>query len=120
MASDYYLVRKGFLDVQSLYSAQQGGTYYGTFGVSWYGYVAYIFGILINIVGFAGAIGVDVPMGARYIYNVNYFSGFIVSGAVYWILAWAVFIPGASDIWNEVPYEPHHMSETEEKKVEDI
>jgi hypothetical protein len=25
-----------------------------------------------------------------YIYNVNYFSGFIVSGAVYWALAWLV------------------------------
>lgn len=120
MASDYYLVRKGFLDIQALYSAERGSVYYGTLGVSWHGYAAYICGILINIVGFAGAIGVDVPMGAKYIYNINYFSGFIVSGAVYWILAWAVPIPGASETWNEVPYEPHHISETEGKKVEDV
>ncbi|KAJ5357088.1 hypothetical protein N7517_011697 [Penicillium concentricum] len=120
MASDYYLVRKGFLDVQALYSAEGDGLYYGTFGVSWHGYAAYICGILINIVGFAGAVGVDVPMGAKYIYNVNYFSGFIVSGAVYWVLAWMVPIPGASDTWNEIPYEPHHMCDADEKKVEDV
>ncbi|CAI7604541.1 unnamed protein product [Penicillium discolor] len=120
MASDYYLVRKGFLDIQALYSAERGSVYYGTLGVSWHGYAAYICGILINIVGFAGAIGVDVPMGAKYIYDINYFSGFIVSGAVYWILAWAVPIPGASETWNEVPYEPHHISETEGKEVEDV
>ncbi|KAJ6137072.1 hypothetical protein N7471_003558 [Penicillium samsonianum] len=120
MASDYYLVRKGFLDVQALYSAKRDGLYYGTLGVSWHGYTAYICGILINIVGFAGAIGVNVPMGAKYIYNINYFSGFVVSGAVYWTLAWLVPIPGASDTWNEIPYEPHHMSGAEEKKVEDV
>ncbi|KAJ5497610.1 hypothetical protein N7463_009597 [Penicillium fimorum] len=119
MASDYYLVRRGFLDMQALYSAKRDGLYYGTFGVSWHGYAAYICGILISIVGFAGAVGVNVPMGAKYIYNINYFSGFIVSGVVYWTLAWMVPIPGTSEIWNEVPYESH-MSETEEKKVEDV
>jgi hypothetical protein len=35
-----------------------------SFGVSWHGYAAYISGILVNIVGFAGAIGVNVPIGA--------------------------------------------------------
>jgi NCS1 family nucleobase:cation symporter-1 len=120
MVSDYYLVRKGFLDIQALYSAERDGPYYGTFGVSWHGYAAYISGILVNIVGFAGAIGVNVPIGAKYIYNVNYFSGFIVSGAVYWALAWMVPIPGTSDRWNEIPYEPHHMSDPDEKKVGDV
>jgi purine-cytosine permease-like protein len=33
MVSDYYLVRKGFLDIQALYSAERDGIYYGTFGV---------------------------------------------------------------------------------------
>lgn len=120
MASDYYLVRRGYLDVQSLYSAQKGGMYYGTFGFSWHGYAAYLCGILINIVGFAGTVGVNVPIGAKYIYDINYFSGFIVSGGVYWILTRVVPIPGTSDTWNEIPYEPHNMSDLEEKKIEDV
>lgn len=119
MASDYYLVRRGYLDIQSLYSAEKGSMYYGTYGVSWHGYAAYLCGILINIVGFAGAVGVDVPVGAKYIYQVNYFSGFIVAGGVYWLLTLLVPIPGTSETWNEIPYEPHHMSDAEEKKIED-
>ncbi|CAG8126486.1 unnamed protein product [Penicillium salamii] len=120
MASDYYLVRRGYLDIQALYSAEKGSIYYGTFGVSWHGYAAYLCGILINIVGFAGAVGVDVPVEAKYIYQVNYFSGFIVAGGIYWLLAYLVPVPGTSDTWNEIPYEPHHMSDAEEKKIEDV
>lgn len=77
-------------------------------------------GILINIVGFAGAVGVDVPVGAKYVYDINYFSGFIASGAVYWILAILFPLPATSDKWNEIPYELHHMSGAAEKNEEDV
>lgn len=69
MICDYYLVRKGFLKVQSLYSGRKGGAYYFTAGVHLRAYVAYVAGILINVVGFVGAIGKEVPIGARYIYK---------------------------------------------------
>lgn len=59
-------------------------------------------GILINVVGFAGAIGRDVPAGATYIYNINYFCGFIVAAAMYWILCKISPIPACSDRWLEV------------------
>jgi NCS1 family nucleobase:cation symporter-1 len=29
-------------------------------------------------------------------------------------------IPGTSDRWNEIPYEPHYMSDPDEKKVGDV
>lgn len=118
MVCDYYLVRKGYLDVKHLYNARSDGPYYGHCGVSWRGYTAYICGLLINIVGFVGAVGVDVPQGATYIYNINYFSGFLVSGAAYYLLAWLFPIPATSDTWNEVPFEPEHMHLAEEKVVE--
>ncbi|KAE8376609.1 permease for cytosine/purines, uracil, thiamine, allantoin-domain-containing protein [Aspergillus bertholletiae] len=104
MVSDYYLVRRGYLEIQALYSAEKDGPYYGTWGVSWRGYTAYICGILINVVGFAGAVGADVPMAAEYIYNINYLSGFIVAAVIYWALAKAFPIPCVSETWNEVPY----------------
>jgi NCS1 family nucleobase:cation symporter-1 len=37
-------------------------------------------------VGFAGAVGRTVPIGATYIYRLNYFCGFIVSSVVYVLL----------------------------------
>lgn len=57
---------------------------------------------MINVVGFAGAIGRDVPDGAKYLYNVNFFGGFIVSGTVYWALCKVFPIPACSDHWMEV------------------
>lgn len=102
MVSDYYFVRKGYLEVKELYDAREAGPYYYTFGVHWRAYAAYIAGILINVVGFAGAIGRSVPAGATYIYNLNFFCGFIVSSGMYWVLCKIFPIPACSDHWLEV------------------
>ncbi|KAF7925262.1 hypothetical protein BELL_0385g00130 [Botrytis elliptica] len=100
--SDYYFVRKGYLQVRNLYSAKKTSPYYYTAGIHWRGYAAYIAGILINIVGFVGAIGKKVPIGATYIYNLNFFCGFIVASSVYWILCKFFPVPATSDVWMEV------------------
>lgn len=103
MVSDYYLVRKGYLEVKELYDARKEGPYFFWFGINWRAYAAYISGILINVVGFAGEVSnVKVPVGAKYIYNLNYFCGFFVSLGVYWALCKLVPIPATSDTWMEV------------------
>lgn len=71
---DYYLVRKGYLQVKDLYNARRSGPYFYRYGINPRAYVAYIAGILINVVGFAGAIGRTVPVGATYIYKYVFFS----------------------------------------------
>ncbi|KAI0159851.1 permease for cytosine/purines, uracil, thiamine, allantoin-domain-containing protein [Xylariaceae sp. FL1272] len=105
MICDYYIVRKGYLDVKELYDARRSGPYYFTYGFNWRAYAGYISGILINVVGFAGALGADVPIGATYIYNVNFFSGFIVSAGVYWLCCKLSPIPNCSEKWLEVGYQ---------------
>ncbi|KAI1770275.1 permease for cytosine/purines, uracil, thiamine, allantoin-domain-containing protein [Hypoxylon cercidicola] len=103
MCSDYYLVRKGYLEIKELYDARKTGPYFYTLGVNWRAYAAYISGILINVVGFAGAVnGGNAPMGATYIYNFNFFCGFIVSSAMYWALCKLFPVPACSDTWMEV------------------
>lgn len=102
MICDYYIVRRGYLDVKALYSARKTDPYYYELGFSWRAYASYFAGILINIVGFAGAVGRKVPVGAQYIYNINYFSGVIVSGGMYYILTRFFPVPATSDYWNEV------------------
>ncbi|KAM5347946.1 hypothetical protein ACJ41O_007770 [Fusarium nematophilum] len=102
MVSDYYIVRKGYIEIKELYDGRKEGPYFYTFGIHWRGYVAYIAGILINVVGFAGAVGQTVPKGATYIYNVNYFCGFLVAMSTYWGLCTAFPIPATSSRWMEV------------------
>lgn len=102
MISDYYLVRRGYLDIKELYDGRKTGPYFFTYGFHIRAYIAYIAGIAINIVGFAGAVGVDVPKGAEYLYNVNFFGGFIVSSSTYWALCKFFPIPACSETWMEV------------------
>ncbi|KAK4228873.1 putative uracil permease [Podospora fimiseda] len=102
MICDYYFVRRGYLEVKELYDARKTSPYHFTWGINFRAYVAYIAGILINVVGFAGAVGNDVPKGAEYIYNVNFFGGFLVSSFVYWGLNKLFPVPACSDKWMEV------------------
>ena len=102
MISDYYFVRRGYLEIKELYDGRKTGPYFFTMGIHWRAYVAYIAGIIINVVGFAGAIGREVPIGATYVYNVNFFGGFFVSSGIYWLLCKFFPIPAVSDKWMEV------------------
>lgn len=107
---DYYIVRRGYLNMRDLYNAEKSGSYHHFLGFSWHAYASYLAGILVNVVGFAGAVGRDVPVGAQYIYNINYFSGFIVSSTVYFILTRIFPIPATSDTWNEVDVDVDDLS----------
>ncbi|RVX68013.1 hypothetical protein B0A52_08424 [Exophiala mesophila] len=104
---DYYFVRKGYLVLKDLYSARKDGPYYFFHGWSWHGYAAYISGISINIVGFVDAIGTNgpMPMGAVYLYRFNFFTGFIVSSGVYYLLSRVKPLPATSGVWLEKPDE---------------
>jgi len=102
MISDYYVVRRGYLEAKALYSARKMDPYFYNFGIHWRAYAAYIAGIMINVVGFVGAVGKKVPTGATYVYNVNFFGGVIVSGGMYILLTKIWPVPACSDTWCEV------------------
>ena len=60
--------------------------------------------------GFVGAIGKPVPQGAKYIYNINFFAGFLVASLTYWILCKISPIPACSEKWMEVGDEIRNVS----------
>ncbi|CAF3798011.1 unnamed protein product [Rotaria sp. Silwood1] len=99
MISDYYFVRKGYLDIEQLYSGSKNGVYYFTWGVNWRAYVAYIAGILINVVGFAGAVGARVSTAAQNMYHLNFYLGFIVSSLIYYALCNLSPVPACGKKW---------------------
>ncbi|KAK6198077.1 uridine permease [Scheffersomyces amazonensis] len=91
LACDYFYIRRGHLKLTHMYSLFRpeekslDSIYrYNKLGVNWRAYVAYIAGILPNIVGFVGATGThDVPIGATEVYRLNFFMGFIAAWLVY-------------------------------------
>jgi NCS1 family nucleobase:cation symporter-1 len=87
IAADYLVVRRGYVNVFHLYAHAEDLNYsYNKVGINWRAYAAYICGILPNVVGFAGACGRDVPIGATYVYNLSFFSGYITSFVIYCLL----------------------------------
>ncbi|TCD70712.1 hypothetical protein EIP91_002088 [Steccherinum ochraceum] len=101
MITDYWVIRKGHYRVKDLYSTRRDGWYWYTYGINFRAYAAYIAGILINVVGFAGATGRVVPVAATHIYEMSFFTGFGVSSLVYWTLNYLFPVPGASSRFEE-------------------
>jgi len=51
-----------------------------------------------------------VPAGASYIYDLNFFAGFLVASGTYWILCKLSPIPACSEKWLEVGDEIRNVS----------
>lgn len=95
---DYYVVRRGLLNVPDLYSADKAGTYHYTAGIHWRAFAAYLSGIAISVTGFAGVIGAQVSTAAEHIYIVAYPVGFLASGLVYLVLCTIWPVAGSINI----------------------
>jgi len=102
MITEYWLIRRGHYRVADLYSSSRDGWYWYFYGVNPRAYAAYICGILINVVGFAGAVGDKVPIGATHVYELSFFTGFGVSTLVYFLLNKLFPPPGAWQQFEEV------------------
>lgn len=107
ICADYYYVRRGYLKLTHLYSlfapedrSQRSFYMYNRIGVNWRALIAYLGGILPNIVGFVGATtGEDkVPIGATEVYRLNFFMGFFSSGIVYCVLCHFFPVAGTPEV----------------------
>jgi nucleobase:cation symporter-1, NCS1 family len=88
IVTDFYVVKRGHLDVKSLYVAHKSSPYYYWHGWGWRAYLGYGCGVLVNIFGFMDALGVpEMPIVAIYVYRLNFFAGFGVSSVVYYLLS---------------------------------
>jgi NCS1 family nucleobase:cation symporter-1 len=128
MISDYYFVRKGYLEIPELYSGSKKSVYYFTLGVNWRAYLAYIAGILINVVGFAGAVGAHVSTAVQNMYCLNFYLGFIISSLVYYGLCKLSPVPACGQKWpseivddtdNNVILEAVTMNMKEQNELQD-
>ena len=63
MITDYWVIRRGHYRLSDLYTTERSGWYWYTYGINFRAYAAYISGILINVVGFAGASESRGPFG---------------------------------------------------------
>jgi nucleobase:cation symporter-1, NCS1 family len=99
----YYIISRGYLAVDDLFTSDKFGAYHYFHGWNWRAYLAYILGIAPNFYGFLNNMGVAAPLGLTHAYYVAYEIGLIVSFGVFWVAnTWskpAIIIPLSQ--WHE-------------------
>jgi NCS1 family nucleobase:cation symporter-1 len=103
---DYYILRRGNLSIPDLYTMGKEGAYWYTSGINFRAFVAYIAGLLMNIVGFAGAVGANVSITATHIYTLAPFTGSLIALVVYLAICWYWPPVGAVDLRKKGWLEP--------------
>ncbi|CAD6889551.1 unnamed protein product [Tilletia controversa] len=109
MVADYYIVRRGYLHIPSLFSGEKSkskaelgltldnaaalydspaSAYHYTAGCNFRAYAAYIGGIATSVTGFAGVTGVKVSDAAQKVYIIAFFTGFFAAAGIYSVLSW--------------------------------
>ncbi|GAA5892347.1 hypothetical protein JCM6882_003645 [Rhodosporidiobolus microsporus] len=108
LITHYYLCSKQRVKVADLYKNEREGIYHYKWGINFRAVVAYVAGLLMNVVGFAGAVGNDVPLAATRIYQLSFFTGFGVSSLVYFLLCkiFPIPIPSVEELDEPVDVAP--------------
>jgi len=76
---DYYLLRRGYLDVNNLYQSTPGGPYVFWRGLNFRAFAVYIIAVAPNFYGFLNQMGVPASTGVRRAYYFAYPIGIILS-----------------------------------------
>lgn len=126
IAADYYVVRKGYINLHHCYTNKLGTWYmYNKYGTNWRAVVAYALGMVPNFPGFIGSVGPSVPEGAMRVYYLNYFVGWGVSFSIYCLLCYYFPIDGTPKgvkffqrVWYEKWVDVEHFHE-ERRDFED-
>ncbi|CAI6336789.1 unnamed protein product [Periconia digitata] len=81
---DYYLLRRGFLDLPALYSKHRDSQYHFFHGFNLRAFAVYILAVAPNFYGFLSQMGVVAPLGIQRFYYLAYPTGlFIAFGGFY-------------------------------------
>jgi len=83
---DYWLIRKQMWNVPELYLPH--GIYWFWHGLNWRAFAAYFLGMWPAVPGFCYAVsvgGVSVNTAWQRFFQISYFFGYIVSGALYYL-----------------------------------
>lgn len=95
MLVDYYIVRKGNIDIRDLYSESRDAKYYYTFGNNWRAAGAFLSGFAVPLAGFIGSFGTTtVSTAASRMYALGWALSFVIGGLTYWILCLIWPVPG--------------------------
>ncbi|KAI0759269.1 permease for cytosine/purines, uracil, thiamine, allantoin-domain-containing protein [Trametes elegans] len=86
MVADYWLVRRGNIELEHAYSSAPGSRYMYWHGFNLNAVAAYVCGVAIPFAGFIGTFGVAVPLAATRCDQIGWYVSASVAGVVYLVL----------------------------------
>ncbi|KAJ5793601.1 hypothetical protein N7457_000200 [Penicillium paradoxum] len=93
---DYYLIRRGLLDIPALYVTSPS-PYYFLHGFNLRAFLAYIVAIAPNFYGFLFQMGVKAPIGIQRFYYIAYPTGLFIGFGAYYLVSLAFVPPGMKE-----------------------
>lgn len=104
MIADYWLIRRGHMNVAHLYSLDKHGWYWYTFGINWRAYAGYFVGFAMNAPGFINTVNpkISVPVGLLHVFDLAWFTGTGASALVYVVCCYLFPPPGMTSHFKEV------------------
>lgn len=103
MIVDYFIIRKGNLDIEDMYNLDKMGTYWYTGGVNWRAFLSFVVGFLLPFPGFVASFGYEIGSAATHLYELGWVLSFLMGGLCYWLLCIVFKVPGynKSAEWEE-------------------
>ncbi|KAK0383026.1 hypothetical protein NLU13_8942 [Sarocladium strictum] len=83
---DYYLLRRGLLDIPMLYSGNKNSTYHFFHGFNLRAFAVYLIAVAPNFYGFLYQLGVGAPLGVQRFYYVAYPVGLFLAFGSFWLV----------------------------------
>jgi NCS1 family nucleobase:cation symporter-1 len=115
MCSDYYLVRKGKLNVKEMYNPF--GIYRYSGGWNWRAFVAFFIPVSVLVPGLSYSIDpvhVKVNRGILHLYSFSWLFGILVAALIYYVICTCISPPIAS-FSAEAVYPPKTIEEEQER-----
>ncbi|RDW61964.1 hypothetical protein BP6252_11397 [Coleophoma cylindrospora] len=96
MIIDYFVIRKGNLEIKDLYTYSPSGRYFYYKGFNLKAFFAFVVGFLLPLPGFGASFGYSISPAATRMYDLGWMISFVVGCFSYWVVS-LVWKPAGDD-----------------------
>jgi NCS1 family nucleobase:cation symporter-1 len=94
MIIDYFVIRKGNMSIEDIYSLSSNGRYFYFGGVNLRAFAAFIIGFLLPLSGFVASFGYKIGLAASHMYALGWVLSFVMGCLSYWVICLVFKVPG--------------------------
>lgn len=94
MLVDYFIIRKGNITLEDLYTRSSWGRYHFFHGFNIRAFVAFVVGFMLPLPGFAASFGHSIGDGAVEMFSLGWVLSFLMGGTAYFVACKIFKVPG--------------------------